>query len=34
VDKYSKRDGAFTACPNKECGWRRLGDPPAAPSGE
>jgi DNA topoisomerase-1 len=23
VAKYSKRDGAFIACPNKECGYRR-----------
>ncbi len=23
VSKYSKRDGAFIACPNKECGYRR-----------
>jgi DNA topoisomerase-1 len=34
VDKYSKRDGPFTACPNKECGYRRGAEPPAAPSGE
>jgi DNA topoisomerase-1 len=34
VDKYSKRDGPFTACPNKECGWRRVGEPPATASGE
>jgi DNA topoisomerase-1 len=25
VDKYSKRDGAVVACPNKECGYRRAG---------
>ena len=24
VEKYSKRDGAFVACPNKECGYRRV----------
>ncbi len=23
LDKYSKRDGAFIACPNKECGYKR-----------
>ena len=23
VDKFSKRDGALVACPNKECGYRR-----------
>lgn len=23
VDKFSKRDGAVVACPNKECGYRR-----------
>jgi len=35
VDKYSKRDGAFVACPNKECGYRRVGaeaPPPDAPA--
>ena len=26
VDKYSKRDGAVVACPNKECGYRRAGN--------
>ena len=25
VDKFSKRDGAVVACPNKECGYRRAG---------
>ncbi len=25
VEKYSKRDGAVVACPNKECGYRRAG---------
>jgi len=25
VDKFSKRDGAVVACPNKECGYRRTG---------
>jgi DNA topoisomerase-1 len=34
LDKYSKRDGPFTACPNKECGWRRGGEAPAEPTGE
>jgi len=38
VDKFSKRDGAFVACPNKECGYRRVADgggaqaPAAAPA--
>ncbi len=33
VDKYTKRDGAQVACPNKECGYRRAPAPggPAAP---
>jgi DNA topoisomerase-1 len=26
LDKYSKREGPFVACPNKECGYRRSGD--------
>ena len=26
LDKYSKRDGPFVACPNKECGYRRSGE--------
>jgi len=26
VEKFSKRDGAFVACPNKECGYRRVAD--------
>ncbi|HEU4381919.1 MAG TPA: type I DNA topoisomerase [Anaeromyxobacteraceae bacterium] len=26
LDKYSKRDGPFVACPEKECGYRRSGD--------
>jgi DNA topoisomerase-1 len=25
VEKFSKRDGAVVACPNKECGYRRAG---------
>jgi DNA topoisomerase-1 len=34
VEKFSKRDGALVACPNKECGYRRTtggseGAPPA-----
>jgi DNA topoisomerase-1 len=36
LDKYSKRDGAFVACPDKECGYRRSGEtaaPPPPPSG-
>ena len=44
LSKYSKRDGAYTACPNKECDYRRatpeevqpgevsLPPPPAAPA--
>ncbi|HET8733191.1 MAG TPA: DNA topoisomerase, partial [Anaeromyxobacteraceae bacterium] len=34
VEKFSKRDGAVVACPNKECGYRRAGTdakPAAAP---
>jgi DNA topoisomerase-1 len=37
VAKYSKRDGAYIACPDKECGYRREGqegEGVAAPSGE
>ncbi|HSM92693.1 MAG TPA: type I DNA topoisomerase [Anaeromyxobacteraceae bacterium] len=34
LDKYSKRDGPFVACPNKECGYRRSSEPPATASGE
>jgi DNA topoisomerase-1 len=30
LDKYSKRDGAFVACPNRDCGYRRSGEAPAA----
>ncbi len=26
LDKYSKREGPFIACPNKECGYRRASD--------
>jgi DNA topoisomerase-1 len=26
LDKYSKREGPFVACPDKECGYRRSGD--------
>jgi DNA topoisomerase-1 len=26
LDKYSKRDGPFIACPNRECGYRRSRD--------
>ncbi|MBS2023558.1 MAG: type I DNA topoisomerase [Deltaproteobacteria bacterium] len=26
LSKFSKRDGAFIACPNKECGYRREND--------
>ena len=25
AEKFSKRDGAVVACPNKECGYRRAG---------
>ncbi len=34
VEKYSKRDGAVVACPNKECGYRRAGaeSAPVAPA--
>jgi len=31
LDKYSKRDGPFIACPNKECGYRRAKDEGEAP---
>jgi DNA topoisomerase-1 len=34
VEKFSKRDGALVACPNKECGYRKVqgGEPaPQAP---
>jgi DNA topoisomerase-1 len=34
LDKYSKRDGPYTACPNKECGWKRVAEPVAETSGE
>jgi DNA topoisomerase I len=30
VEKYSKRDGPYLGCPNKECDWRRAGEPAAA----
>lgn len=30
LDKYSKRDGPFIACPNKECGYRRAAEPSPA----
>jgi DNA topoisomerase-1 len=35
LDKYSKKTGAFIACPNKECGYRRESSTPegAAPAG-
>jgi len=34
LDKYSKKTGAFVACPNKECGYRREAAPEgAAPAG-
>ena len=26
LDKYSRREGPFVACPDKECGYRRAGD--------
>jgi DNA topoisomerase-1 len=26
LDKYSRREGPFVACPDKECGYRRSGD--------
>jgi DNA topoisomerase I len=29
LDKYSKREGPFVACPNKECGYKRSADPQA-----
>jgi len=31
VSKYSKRDGAYIACPNKECGYRREAPEQAGP---
>lgn len=33
LEKYSKREGPFIACPNKECGYKRSAEPatPAAP---
>jgi DNA topoisomerase-1 len=31
LSKYSKRDGPFIACPNKECGYRRTNEPPSTP---
>jgi DNA topoisomerase I len=39
LSKYSKRDGAYIACPDKECGYRREAPEPgadsaAAPAGE
>jgi DNA topoisomerase-1 len=33
LDKYSKRDGASVACPNRECGYRRAGETAAPPPG-
>jgi len=34
LQRYSKRDGSFIACPDKECGYRRASDPEApAPEG-
>jgi DNA topoisomerase-1 len=30
LSKYSKRDGAFIACPDKECGYRREAPEPGA----
>jgi DNA topoisomerase-1 len=32
LDKYSKRDGPFVACPNKECGYRRTAEAAAPPA--
>ena len=32
--KYSKRDGAFIACPDKECGYRREAPEPVEPGSE
>jgi DNA topoisomerase-1 len=32
LDKYSKRTGAFVACPNKECGYRREAPAQAQPA--
>jgi DNA topoisomerase I len=31
LDKYSKRDGPFVACPNKECNYRRAAEAAAPP---
>ena len=34
LQRYSKRDGSFIACPDKECGYRRASEPEApAPEG-
>jgi DNA topoisomerase-1 len=33
VEKYTKRDGAQIACPNKECGYRRPGQSSSPPAG-
>jgi DNA topoisomerase-1 len=32
LKKYSKRDGPFIACPNKECGYRRAAETPGTPA--
>ncbi|HZN92557.1 MAG TPA: type I DNA topoisomerase [Myxococcales bacterium] len=32
LSKYSKRDGAYIACPNKECEYRRAVEPAPAPA--
>jgi len=32
LSKYSKRDGPYIACPNKECGYRRAVEPAPAPA--
>jgi DNA topoisomerase I len=34
LDKYSKREGPFIACPNKECGYKRAADPQGTPGAE
>jgi DNA topoisomerase-1 len=33
LEKFSKRDGPVIACPNKECGYRRAGEPRPAATG-
>jgi len=30
LQKYSKREGAFIACPDKECGYRREAPEPGS----